>query len=343
MTTKITGSDDLLLLKFADVSDILNQKELEIINIIKNTYIVHSNGDSSLPHSTFLRFPNDSKNRIIGLPAFIGGKNKATGIKWVASFPDNINHNLNRASATIILNSIKTGFPYSILEASTISAKRTAASAALAAKTILKSKNEENFGIIGCGLINFEIVKFIKVLFSNIQHFYLYDIDVKRSEQFSNQLLNLGKYKIDICPSADSVFTKSKLISLATTASSPYITNQDCFLPDSLVLNISLRDLSPEIIKNSDNIVDDFDHVNRENTSIFLASQKFSNSKFVRGNIGKLLQNKLPKKRKNVPTIYSPFGLGILDIALAEYVYKIAKKNKKGIKIPSFFSESWIK
>ena len=50
------------------INDALNGKESEIIEIVKNTYLFHNEGKTALPHSIFLRFPNDERNRIIGLP-----------------------------------------------------------------------------------------------------------------------------------------------------------------------------------------------------------------------------------------------------------------------------------
>lgn len=45
------------------------------------------------------------------MPAFVGGEINASGIKWIASFPDNIHKGKKRANCVVILNSVQTGEP----------------------------------------------------------------------------------------------------------------------------------------------------------------------------------------------------------------------------------------
>ena len=141
---------DILILRGAEISSILENREEEIIGAVRSAYVAHERGQTSLPRSNFLRFPGEDKNRIIALPAYIGDGFRLAGIKWIASFPGNLQHGLDRASAVMILNSVETGRPHAVLEASIISAKRTAASAALAARTIRQDRETTKIGRASC-------------------------------------------------------------------------------------------------------------------------------------------------------------------------------------------------
>src|SRR5262245_65068348 len=151
---------DIAVLRGAEVRAVLAGRELDLIQAVRLAYETHGDGDSSLPYSTFLPFPGQPRDRIIALPAYLGGACRIAGVKWVSSFPDNLQLGVDRASAVLVLNSPQTGRPEAVLEGSVISAKRTAASAALAAQCLHNGGPAGRVGIIGCGLVNYEIGRF---------------------------------------------------------------------------------------------------------------------------------------------------------------------------------------
>ncbi len=52
-------NDDILILKGSEINSLLAGQELRVIDIVRMAYEAHGRGESSLPHSTFLRFPDN--------------------------------------------------------------------------------------------------------------------------------------------------------------------------------------------------------------------------------------------------------------------------------------------
>lgn len=325
------------------ILSLLKNKDRLIVDIIKNSYISHHLGESTLPHSVFLHFQESSRNRIIGLPAYIGGDKPKAGFKWIASFPDNHKKNLDRASAVIILNAMDCGYPKAVLESSIVSAKRTAASAALASLYLI-DENITSMGLVGCGLIGFEIIKFMLSLHPNLNRVYIHDLSAERARLFVSKFsAEYSNIEFVCVNSVAALAVATSVLALATTSSTPYISSFPNNSQLKLILNISLRDLSTDIVLDSINVVDDVDHVCREKTSIHLAEMQVGNRDFVLGTLAEIMNQKLVlPKSIGRPVIFSPFGLGVLDLALAEYVYEESLLRNIGFSCNNFFPEPWV-
>lgn len=332
------GNDGLLILGAAEVAASLENRESDLVEIVEKAYLAHRDGMSSLPHSTFLRFPGDDLNRIIALPAFLGNEFDVAGVKWIASFPANVQRGLERASAVVVLNSCTTGRPETILEGSIISARRTAASAALGARELLDGRSVERVGLVGTGVINFEVVRFLNTVLPGLRRFQLFDLEGERAARFGEGLRKLlGEVEVEIAGSLEDVLAGSPLVSFATTAVRPYVSDLSACVPGAVLLHVSLRDLAPEVLLACDNVVDDADHVCRAQTSVHLAEQRTGGRDFIRCSLGDILAEAAPRRRGDGSiSVFNPFGLGILDLAVARRVADWAGAAGRGTCIPSF-------
>ena len=134
--------------------------------------------DTAQPIKPYLRFKN-LKNRIIAMPAYVGGNFDIAGIKWIASFPDNIKKNLPRASSILILNDSNTGKVVSIINANLLSVIRTVSVSALILKyfLLLRQKTKLTIGIIGWGPIGQNHFRMCAEAFGDkISKIIIYDI-----------------------------------------------------------------------------------------------------------------------------------------------------------------------
>jgi ornithine cyclodeaminase len=343
LTTLSLQDGDLLVLRGEEVATILENQEQAVMDAVSLAYQLHTAGKSSLPHSTFLRFPDNEINRIISLPAYLGGDLQLAGMKWVASFPGNLDQGMDRASALLALNSATTGRPVAMMEASIISARRTAASAALAGQKLMAGQEVKRVGFVGCGLINFEIARFlVKAAIPSIETLVILDIDPQRGRAFGEKCEQAFGVEAEVVSDLDELFGGVTLTSFATNTGTPHVDSISACAPGSAILHVSLRDLTPRVILEADNVVDDLDHVARARTSIHLAELEAGHRDFVRCNLGEILLSQAPARRDaRSVAIFSPFGLGVLDLAVAHVVQEQALANGIGTVIPSFLPPRW--
>ena len=284
----MTEYSEMLVIDAKLSEEFLKGRESFLIDLVERVYRAHHAGNTVCPDSYFLRFPGAPRDRIIALPSYINDQACVSGIKWISSFPENVDHGLQRASAVIVLNNPDNGYAYAFIEASRISAARTAASAALAVR-VLHARIVTRHGP-ECSVVSLEEA--------------------------------LG----------------CDLVLLATNAGTPYVPMSVRFQPNQLILNISLRDLHPESIKTANNVFDDVEHCLKANTTPHLLEQLNGNRDFVTGTLAEFIcsEKQLDPDR---PTVFSPFGLGILDLAVAQSLYEHVQASGGGLRVPDFHGD----
>src|SRR6266699_3808718 len=212
---------ELAIINGKTVSDIVRAHRSECIRIVREAYLAHADGQSVNPDSYFLQFPDKPDCRIIALPAYLGNGFGVAGLKWIASYPPNIQRGFPRASAVLVLNSYDTGYPFAILESSILSAARTAASAALAAYWLNGlSRKAHSLGIVGTGFIARYVYDFLVDTGWEIDDVRLYDVSPVESEKFRNTACRLEQHRsVTVVPDLADLLRACDLILFTTVAS----------------------------------------------------------------------------------------------------------------------------
>jgi ornithine cyclodeaminase len=332
---------ELSIINGKTVFDIIHAHRADCIEIVRDAYLAHARGESVNPDSYFLRFPEKPDCRIIALPAYLGNGFGVAGLKWIASYPANVQRGFPRASAVLVLNNYEIGYPFAILESSIISAARTAASATLAAYWLSgQSRRAHSLGIVGAGFIARYIYDFLVDTGWAIEEVRLYDRSPLESEKFRNTVCRPEHHRtVTVVPDVAQLLRASDLIVFTTVASTPHIADATLFEHNPVALHISLRDLAPEILLRSQNVVDDVEHVMKANTSPHLTEQQTGNRSFVTGTLAEIMLGHRSVNRSR-PIIFSPFGMGILDVAVGKWVYDQAVAAGHDLRLSDFFYET---
>ena len=88
---------------------------------------------------------------------------------------------------------------------------------------------------------------------------------------------------MSIYDSAEALIRSSDLVVFATVAAEPHVGEVSWFAHNPVVLHVSLRDLAPEILLASTNVVDDVEHCLKADTSPHLVEQLTGSRDFLAG------------------------------------------------------------
>ncbi|MEM6684374.1 MAG: 2,3-diaminopropionate biosynthesis protein SbnB [Bacteroidota bacterium] len=295
----------------------------DMIQAISNATQIFGAGDFAQPIKPYLRY-KEPQNRIIAMPAYIGGDIHVAGIKWIASFPKNIHKNIKRAHSTIILNEADTGIPYAVINTGKVSGYRTASvTGAIIQKYIndaaAKQKNDYVVGIIGFGPIGQLHLNMIEAIMGNkVAHYKIFDLNPAIAERIPEAL----KEKVTVVTSWEEAYSDADIFCTCTVSAAPYINLKP--KPASLHLNVSLRDYESSCRSFFDVlIVDDWDEVCREKTDIEMMHLNEGLQREDTITIGDYIFGKT-KVNDSDAVMFNPMGMAIYDMAIAEYIYNLS-------------------
>jgi ornithine cyclodeaminase len=320
------------------VADVLSHDFAALRSVVEHAYALHGTGRTVNPLAVLLPVPRRPEARVMALPAYVDGQTPSAGVKWIASYPSNVACGRPRASAILVLNDVTTGRPFACLEGSHISAARTAASAVVAADLLGGGDREPRcLGFCGAGFIADYIHRFLLADGWRPQATAVFDLDRGRAQAFAQGITDRTTRPVWVCRDVTEVIRRSDVTVFATTATQPHVSLSALGPLPSLLLHISLRDLEPSAVASAQNVVDDVDHAFRNGTSLGLARDRFPGALLSVGSLYDVQRGHLPVDLART-RIFSPFGLGMLDVAVGKYVYDAAVRAGALQRIPDFFT-----
>jgi ornithine cyclodeaminase/alanine dehydrogenase len=171
-----------LYLSRADV-EAINLPMQEIIDALETMFREKGNGKVEMPPKPGIHTrPNAF---IHAMPAYIPSLESA-GMKWVSGYPANQAKGLPYISGLLILNDPETGIPQAVMDCTWITAKRTGAATAVAAKYL--ARPESSFvGIVACGVQGRSNLEALACLYT-IKNIKAYDIKSEVAEIYAREM-----------------------------------------------------------------------------------------------------------------------------------------------------------
>jgi ornithine cyclodeaminase len=267
----------------------------------------------------------------------------APGIKVLGSNPGNTARGVPRAAGLTILFDRATARPICVMEAATISALRTAAVSALAAR-LLAGPAVRRMAVIGAGALAAAHLDLLPARLPALAEIRLHDLDPARAQalamMFERRLHRRG-VRTRQTPTAERAIRGSELVVAVTTATEAYI-ELGWLAPGALVLNVSLDDVLPEVVLGVERVVVDDWRVVRADRRRLLG--RMARDGFVSGpgagggpvhaELGDLLLGRRPGRQgEHERILVNPFGLAIEDVAIAARVHATARRLGLGARL----------
>lgn len=164
----------------------------EIIQLLETAFEEKGHGRVEMPPKPGIH-PGGGDNFIHAMPAYIPALNSA-GIKWVSGFPENAKKGLPYITGLLILNDPQSGIPIAVMDCEWITAMRTAAASAVAAKRLARP-DSARLGVLGCGVQGRTNTEALNVPFP-LQEVFAYDVYPQAVEKFSQTIQEQLKLKV---------------------------------------------------------------------------------------------------------------------------------------------------
>jgi ornithine cyclodeaminase len=166
----------------------------------------------------------------------------------------------------------------------------------------------------------------------------VHDLSAEHAAGFRGYLEQAGPGQVTVYEDAEQLIRSSDLVVFATVAGKPHVSDPSWFKHNPVVLHVSLRDLAPEILLGAVNVVDDVEHCLKADTSPHLAEQLTGSRDFLAGTLADVMAGRVPVP-DDQPVVFSPFGLGVLDLAVGKFVYDQVTSSGGLHVIDGFFHE----
>lgn len=188
---------ELLYLSHADVSACGIGMD-QIIDVLHEAYRCKGLGGVEMPPKPGVHPQPDC--HLHAMPAYIESLG-AVGIKWVGAFPTNSAKGLPSISGLIVLNDPETGFPTCVMDCRWVTAKRTGAKTAVAARYLARPESSA-VAIVGCGVQGRSNLEAISCRF-DVETVHAYDVSREAAEQFAAEMSG-KRYTVQVVDSAEA-------------------------------------------------------------------------------------------------------------------------------------------
>jgi len=323
------SGQQLLYLTQSDIVSIGLPME-EIIELLEIAFREKGAGKVEMPPKPGIH-PGGGDNFIHAMPAYIPAMGSA-GVKWVSGFPENFKHGLPYITGLLILNDPETGVPISVMDCVWITAMRTAAATAVAARRLARTDSSV-LGVLGCGVQGRTNTAALNVAFP-LKKVMAYDVNPDQELSFAQEITSqFGLDVVGVDNPRDAVTGCDMVVTAGPILKVPHCTIQADWMDEGAFASLVDFDSywHPDALKKVDKFcTDDVPQINH-----YKEVGYFQDIPPIHADLGELVTGQKPgRESKTERTIACNLGLAMDDMAVAPTLYQRATELGIGTWLP---------
>lgn len=301
----------------------------EVIDAVEAAFREHGEGRVEMPPKPGIHTRPDSF--LHAMPVFVPAL-RAAGIKWVGGYPENPRRGLPYITGLLVLNDDETGVPLAVMDCTWITAARTGAATAVAARYLARP-DSATVGILGCGVQGRTHVEALREIFP-LRRIAAYDISADAAARFAADVterwpiqVTLAQQPRDAVQGCDIVVTAGPILRQPHATIKPGWLDAGAFA--SLVDFDSYWDSAA--LKEVDKFcTDDVPQLQYYQTEGY-----FRDIPLVYATVGELVSGKKAGRTdRHERTVVCNLGIALDDLATAPIVYRQALERGIGTWLP---------
>jgi ornithine cyclodeaminase/alanine dehydrogenase len=265
------------------------------------------------------------------MPAYIPAQN-AVGMKWVGGYPENYRRTLPYITGLIVLNDVETGVPIAVMDCAWITAKRTGAATAVAARLLARPESR-TVGVLGCGVQGRSNLEALTVTFT-LKTVRAFDVDRATRESYAREMsTQCGLDVVPVAEPRDAVAGCDIVVTAGPILRRPHATIQRGWFAEGSFASLVDFDSywHPDALREVDKFCTD-DEPQLEH---YRHMGYFQHIPPIHADLGELVSGRRPgRETPQERTMACNLGLALDDIATAPLVYQRALKEGVGTWLP---------
>ena len=323
------STNKLLYLSQTDVGAV-GLTMAEVIEAVDIAFREKGEGHVEMPPKPGIH-PGGGDNFIHAMPAYIPALRSA-GIKWVSGFPENQKRGLPYITGLLILNDVETGLPLSVMDCVWITAMRTGAATAVAAKYLARPESSV-VGMLGCGVQGRSNVEALNVLFP-LERVMAYDLDNKSARCYAEEMsARFGLEVVVVDTPREAVTGCDMVVTAGPILKKPHRTIVAGWLDEGAFA--SLVDFDSYWHPKAMHEVDKFCTDDLPQLRHYQQVGYFQDIPAVHADLGELATGRKPgRETPQERTMTANLGLAMDDMAVAPLLYRKALEKEIGTWLP---------